>query len=196
MLAKKRYLETLRRLENDRLAYDEVDDFKDEMRDYLAGKVTVLSRGAQEHLAGYAVYCGVVPRDPVVKSISEGILGNWREHWGVDTKLEGPLRSNNELIKRTGKEGIVYDGWLDMTSRLAGRPEHTGNFQLSLVALGCAIDELSICWDRSNFGSKEKGKPSPAARFYYRHIAKFVPNLDVEDINYLLVKRQQRNRNH
>jgi hypothetical protein len=194
-LAKERYFVTLSRLEEERKTYEEVDAFKDEMRWYLTGRVTSLSRGAQEHLAGYAIFCGVIPKDPIVREIAKGILRYWKETWRVDVELDGPLRSNKDLVRRSGVKGVIYDGWLDMTSQSAGRPQVSGKFKISLMALGSAIDELSAYWGRSNYGSKEKGKPSLAARFYHRHIVSFEPDLDVEVINNLLIKRaHKRNR--
>lgn len=193
-LAKVRYFATLRRLEEDRVTFEEVDAYKEELRHYLTGDVVELSYGAQEHLAGYAIFCGVVPIDPTVKDIAEKILQYWKQEWRFETKLTGPMRSTRDLIKRCRESGIVIDGWLDMTCRDPGRPEVIGQFKLSLIALGSAVDELEVCWQRSNYGAKEKGRPSLAAKFYHRHISAFEQNVDVEDINYLLAKRMRKPR--
>ena len=191
--AKKDYEDEMNYQVSNRLTFEEVDSYKDQFRYYAAGKNVDLSRCAQEHLAGYALYVGAVPADLKVRKIAEENLAYWKLEWGLEVPLDGPLLSNCELIVRRDEAGNTIDGWLDMTARDPGRPALTGRHQLSVKALCRAIDALlPYCAPPIN-GRKDSSRVSAAARFLHQYIVTFVPEAEAKDINYVLYSRFGKN---
>jgi hypothetical protein len=153
-----------------------------------------LSIGAQQVLAGHALFEGAIPADPEVRKIAEETLEYWRVEWNLDIPLDGPILSNAELAMRKDAAGNVIDGWLDMTARNAGRPELTGKNQLRVQALFRAIEILAPYCRHAINGRKDSSRVSAAAKFIHQQIIIFEPEAELRDVNYVLYSRFKKNR--